>query len=75
MGEERGVEVGLDAGEVDAVILHAGVIAHDDEAEHREEKREEEWTNRSLLSQERRSPIDRALKLVLKRIDIGACRF
>jgi len=38
--EECGLEASLDAGEVDAVVLHAWVIAHDQEAECGETKGE-----------------------------------
>ena len=60
--EEGGMKVCLDASEVDAVIFHAGVVSHDEEAEHREEQGEDEWTKGALVSQERSSPVARAIE-------------
>ena len=69
--EECGVEVGLDAGEVDAVILHAGVIAHDEEAECREKEGEGKRAEKARLSQMKKSPSVRAWVRILEQTHGG----
>jgi hypothetical protein len=66
MGEERGLQVGLDAGEIDAVVFHAGVVAHDEEAERGEKKGQDERTKKAQLSQKRVSPVLKDFEKILK---------
>ena len=60
VGEERGLEVSLDTCEVDSVVFHAGVIAHDGEAEDGEQKCEDDWREGASLSQNGVTPVVRA---------------
>jgi hypothetical protein len=55
------MEPALNTGEVDAIVLHAGVVAHDQEAELGETKGEAWKAMKARLSQMRRSPAVRAL--------------
>jgi hypothetical protein len=48
--EEQRIEIGFDGGKVDAIVLHAGVIAHDEEAEYCETKSEGNRAKKARLS-------------------------